>query len=127
MGEDFARAHDAGQVQRPTRDRRARGPTQSSSYALRLPAPTGLIATAVSKTQINLTWVDQSNNESGFRIERSTVSGSGYTVIATVGANTTSYANTGLKTRKNYYYRVRAYNGSGDSTYSNTATAKTFK
>ena len=90
-------------------------------------APTGLIATAVSKTQINLTWVDQSNTESGFRIERSTVSGSGYTVIATVGANTTSYANTGLKTRKNYYYRVRAYNGSGDSTYSNTATAKTFK
>ncbi|OGT56092.1 MAG: hypothetical protein A3E01_17650 [Gammaproteobacteria bacterium RIFCSPHIGHO2_12_FULL_63_22] len=90
-------------------------------------APTGLTATAISKTQVNLSWIDQSNNESGFRIERSTVSGSGYKLIATVGANTTSYANTGLKSRKTYYYRLRAYNASGDSTYSNTASAKTLK
>ena len=90
-------------------------------------APTGLTATAMSRTQVNLAWVGPSNNESGFRIERSTLSGTAYTVIATVGANVTSYASTGLKPNKSYYYRVRAYNGSGDSTYSNTATAKTLK
>jgi hypothetical protein len=88
--------------------------------------PTGLTATAVSSSQINLTWVDRSTTEQGFKIERSTGAGSGtFAQIATVGANVTSYSNTGLAGSTTYSYRVRAYNAAGDSNYSNTAGAMT--
>jgi hypothetical protein len=42
-----------------------------------------------------------------------------------VGANVTSYANTGLSSNTTYRYRVRAYNASGNSSYSNIASATT--
>jgi subtilisin family serine protease len=86
--------------------------------------PSNLSAEAVSRSQINLSWVDNSDNETGFKIERST-NGTKFSLIATVGANVTSYSNTGLKRNTTYWYRVRAYNDAGDSAYSNTASAKT--
>jgi hypothetical protein len=87
-------------------------------------APTSLVATAATDTQINLTWTDNANNESGFEIERSP-DGSTWALRATVGANTTSYSDTGLTPNTIYYYRVRAYNANGYSAYSNTASATT--
>jgi len=87
-------------------------------------APTGLGATPLSKNQIRLTWADNSGNESGFRIERST-NGTTFTQIATVGAGVTGYTSTGLKGNTTYWYRVRAYNAGGTSAYSNTASATT--
>jgi hypothetical protein len=89
-------------------------------------APSGLTATAVSKTQIDLTWSDNSFNEDGFKIERST-NGTSWTQIATVGPNVGNYSSTGLSANKTYYYRVRAYNVLGNSGYSNTASAKTLR
>ena len=89
-------------------------------------APSGLTAAPASQTQINLSWTDNSNNESGFKIERSPNGTSGWTQIATVGINATTYSNTGLTCNTTYYYRVRAYNAGGDSGYSNTANATTF-
>jgi len=89
------------------------------------PAPSGLTATAVSASQINLTWTDNSDNEDGFRIERKKGSGGIWSQITTVGAGVTAYSNTGLSRRTTYYYRVRAYNSGGNSNYSNQATAKT--
>lgn len=88
-------------------------------------APTNLAATATSSSQINLSWTDNSNNEQGFKIEYSLSSSSGFTEIATVGANITTYSNTGLNANTTYYYRVRAYNSAGNSAYSNTASATT--
>jgi len=89
-------------------------------------APTGLAATAASSSQINLTWTDNADNETGFKIERCTGAGcSDFAQIATVGANVSSYPNTGLAASTSYSYRVRAYNASGDSDYSNTASAVT--
>ena len=89
-------------------------------------APTNLTATAISSSQINLTWVDSDTSEQGFKIERCTGAGcSDFTQIATVGANITSYSNTGLTASTSYSYRVRAYNAVGDSDYSNTASAVT--
>jgi predicted secreted protein len=89
-------------------------------------APSGLAATAVSASQINLSWTDNADNENGFEIERCTGAGcSDFAQIAAVGAGVTSYANTGLAASTSYSYRVRAHNDSGDSGYSNGATAVT--
>ena len=88
-------------------------------------APTNLTATAVSQTQIDLNWQDNSNNEDGFKIERRLPPSTTWTEIATLGANTTSYNNTGLTLNTNYCYQVRAYNAVGNSSYSNEACATT--
>jgi titin len=84
--------------------------------------PTSLTATAVSASQINLAWTDTSNNETGFKIERST-DGVTFTQIGTAGTNAASYSSTGLSSGMRYYYRVRAYNAAGNSSYSNAASA----
>jgi len=88
-------------------------------------APSSLTASGVSTTQINVSWVDNSNNETGFKLERKTGSGGTYAQIATTAAGTTSYSNTGLTAGTTYYYRVRATNAVGDSVYSNEANATT--
>jgi C1A family cysteine protease/predicted secreted protein len=88
-------------------------------------APSGLTATAASRTQINLAWTDNSNNETGFKVERS-ADGSSWTVVtSTLAANTTSYSDTGLYCGTRYYYRVKATNTAGDSSTSNTANTLT--
>ncbi len=89
-------------------------------------APTGLSATAISSSQINLSWTDNSNNETGFKIERKIGANGTYTQIATIGANINTYSDTGLTWGTTYYYRTRAYNSFGDSTYSNEVSATTF-
>ncbi|MDD5194775.1 MAG: fibronectin type III domain-containing protein [Candidatus Omnitrophica bacterium] len=99
--------------------------TASASTAQVFPqAPSNLQATAVSSSQINLNWQDNSNNEAGFKIERSLSSSSGFSQIASV-SNISSYSNTGLNASTTYYYKVLAYNGGGNSAYSNLANATT--
>jgi predicted phage tail protein len=89
-------------------------------------APTGLTASAQSRTEIRLTWTDNASNEDGFKIERCKgATCSNFAQIATVGPNVTAYQNTGLAKRTTYRYRVRAYNASGNSDYSNIAWATT--
>ena len=89
-------------------------------------APGNLKATAVSANQIDLQWTDNSTNEQGFEIERCTGSGcSNFALVKTVSANTTEWSNTGLLANTSYTYRVRAFNASGDSLYSNKATSAT--
>ncbi|MBI5034618.1 MAG: S8 family serine peptidase [Chloroflexi bacterium] len=89
-------------------------------------APTNLVATTISKNQINLTWTDNATNETGFYIERCKGSTcTNFARIATVGANITTYSNTGLSANTTYRYRVHAYNASGTSAYSNIAAATT--
>ena len=88
-------------------------------------APSSLTATAASSSQINLAWADNSTIETGFKIERATSSAGTYTQIATVGASVKTYSNTGLSPATTYYFRVRAYNASGNSGYSNIANATT--
>lgn len=77
-------------------------------------APTALILASPSSQQMNLSWTQNSANESGFRIERS-LNGSTFALVATVPANVTAFNDTGLIPGTLYYYRVRSTNPAGDS------------
>lgn len=90
-------------------------------------APSGLTATAASKT-VTLKWADNSGNETGFYIERGVKSKTSitYTRVGTVAANVKTFSET--RTSGTYYYRVQAYKtgtgGTVTSTYSNAVTIK---
>jgi hypothetical protein len=89
-------------------------------------APSNLTATAISSNEIDLGWTDNSTNEQGFVIERQNVTASStFDTIATTTADVVSYNDTGVVGATTYSYRVRAYNASGYSSYSNTATSTT--
>ena len=87
-------------------------------------APGNLTATTLSDTEISLVWFDNSNNETGFRLERS-ADGSNWTEFAVTAGNIASLIDTGLTASTNYQYRARAYNSNGNSSYSNIGTATT--
>ena len=88
-------------------------------------APSDLSANATSSSQIDLTWSDNSDHEIGFKIERKIGEGGSWSQIYVVGADTTSYSDASLSSGTTYYYRVRSYNASGNSEYSNEANATT--
>jgi hypothetical protein len=88
-------------------------------------APSTLTASAASSSQINLSWKDNSLNETGFIIERATASAGPFVAVASVGSNVKTYSNTGLSAGTTYYYRVKGTNGVGSSPYSNVASATT--
>jgi hypothetical protein len=89
-------------------------------------APSNLLATAASTSQINLAWFDNSSDETAFLVERATdfafTQGRNLKVVP---ANSTTLQVTGLATQTTYYFRVRAGNGAGDSAHSNIANATT--
>lgn len=88
-------------------------------------APSGLAATAISTTRIDLRWVDNSSEETGFAIERSVDGGSTFAQVAVVGGNVTSYSNTGLSPGTTYVYRIRATSAAGMSSPSPASSART--
>jgi hypothetical protein len=92
-------------------------------------APSGLLATAASSTQINLSWTASADNVgvTGYQVERCEGAGcSTFTQIATT--TTTTYNNTGLLASTSYSYRVRATDAANNlSLYSGTASATTLQ
>ncbi len=91
-------------------------------------APAGLTATAVSSSQINLTWAAPAGPVTGYNIFRGTTSGGeGATPINSSPVTTTSYADTGLAAGTAYYYTVDAVNAVGSSPASTEATASSWQ
>jgi hypothetical protein len=82
--------------------------------------PASLAATAIAFNQIDLNWQDNSLNESGFEVQRSTTGSSGvFTVVGTTGPGATSYSDFGLAGSTQYCYRVRTFRTTGHkNTYS---------
>lgn len=89
-------------------------------------APAALTAVAGGANSIDLGWTDNSTDETGFKIERKTgSSGSWAEITGSLAADLTSYSSSGLTAGTTYYYRVRAFNATGNSSYSNEANATT--
>jgi len=88
-------------------------------FTVKPAAPSNLSAQAVSCSEINLQWNDNSGNEEGYKIYRN---GS---YVGQVGANTTSYQDAGLNENTSYSYYVRAFRGSVQSSASNTVNITT--
>src|SRR5438128_6223397 len=92
--------------------------------------PTGLAATAVSSSQINLSWAPPADNGgspiTGYKIERSTDGGITWTaLVANTGSAMTTYSDTALTPTTTFTYRVSAINAVGTSPPSSTASART--
>ncbi|MEO6435581.1 MAG: fibronectin type III domain-containing protein, partial [Tepidisphaeraceae bacterium] len=87
-------------------------------------APTGLVASAASSSQINLSWSNVTG-ETGYVVERSPNGSTGWAQIATTSVNVVTFSDTSLSGSTTYYYRVRAANAGGNSAPSNTASATT--
>jgi outer membrane protein assembly factor BamB len=88
-------------------------------------APTDLAGRRVSPTRIALTWRDNSSNEAGFSIERCKGAGcTSFVEIARAKANSDSATDRTVPSGGTYSYRVRAYNATGVSPYSNTVTVR---
>ena len=86
--------------------------------------PANLQATPASGTRVNLSWTDQSNNELGFALERST-DGVTFYLADTVGAGDVNYFDLTVQPGNTYFYRVRAFNPGGSSGYANTVSVTT--
>lgn len=87
-------------------------------------APTNLAAQALGPTSVALTWTDNSPNETGFVVERST-DGGAFAPIATTPADAEQHADTTVSPGATYAYRVRATNGAGASVASNEQSVTT--
>ena len=86
-------------------------------------SPSGLYAYGGSSA-VGLGWNDNSNNETGFKIERKIGSGGTWVLYATLGANVGGFTDYSVSLGNTYYYRVYAYNATGPSPYySNEASA----
>jgi hypothetical protein len=82
-------------------------------------APSNL-AVSVQGSKASLTWTDNANNESGFRIQRAT--NSTFTaglVTSTVGANITTFQTGNVARNTAFYFRVQAFNSADPSAWVN--------
>ncbi|MBL3658195.1 fibronectin type III domain-containing protein [Fulvivirga sediminis] len=101
-----------------------------TSNGLGSPArPSNFFANTISSSSIKINWDDNSSNETGFELYRSTTSGSSYTLIGILSANNqanpVSYTDTNLKPNTTYYYQMRAVNNEGASGYTAETSAIT--
>ncbi len=88
-------------------------------------APSVLDAKAISQTSIQLTWIDNADNEAGFRIFRRKGLSSEFEQIAQTNTNITKYEDTNLEPNTYYYYQIKAFNSGGESAFSQADGAQT--
>ena len=87
-------------------------------------SPTNLMAEVISKSQIDLSWADNSDNETAFVIERA-VGNADFEILTTLNANVSSYSDVSLSSATDYSYRVYAVYYSKQSKYTNVVYTKT--
>ncbi|MEO7988398.1 MAG: fibronectin type III domain-containing protein [Chryseolinea sp.] len=87
--------------------------------------PSNVALQAPLNNKVNITWQDNSLNETNFKIYRALTAAGPYTEVATVGENTTGYSDVTTIGRKTYYYKVSAFNTYGESALSESALITT--
>ena len=87
--------------------------------------PAQLEAVPKGTNRIDLSWVDNADNEFGFKIERAETEGGDWQEIASLGADVTAYVDSGLSAGTRYYYRVAAFNALGLSSWNRSTWAVT--
>jgi len=81
-----------------------------ASAAAQMKAPSNTSAVGVSESRADVSWQDNSTNEAGFEVHRSTAGPTGsFSVWATTAANTTNYADEGIAASTQYCYKLRAF------------------
>jgi hypothetical protein len=101
-------ACDRMQPVEPTLEARAAAPGSAVNE------PSNPTVIAVSVSRIDVSWQDNSSNESGFEVHRSTAGASGaFTLRASLAANTSAYSDTGLTASTQYCYKLRAFQTKG--------------
>jgi hypothetical protein len=78
-----------------------------------IPAPTGLAATVVSSTQVDLTWTDNAATETGYSLRRSDPGGTSFTEIQSLGPGSENATDATTAEATAYAYRVAACNDHG--------------
>ena len=93
-------------------------------------APTGFTSVYLSDTSLSLAWTDNATNELNYELDRSLTGTGSWTALADPAANATTATSTGLTVDTQYFYRLRAVNAAGNSSYATangTTTASTFQ
>jgi fibronectin type 3 domain-containing protein len=85
--------------------------------------PSNLVAEAVVSGRLELTWQDNSDDESSFQIESRTAPSTDWNFLVATAPNVRTFAHLELKAGRTITYRVTACNGAGCSTPSNEAIA----
>lgn len=83
-------------------------------------APSDVRARPTNSTTIQVTWIDNSTNEEGFRIERSGSGAGPWQTAGTTSANATSFDDGGRASEQQVCYRVVALRAKGESSTSDT-------
>jgi dipeptidyl aminopeptidase/acylaminoacyl peptidase len=91
-------------------------------------APSGIRIESISMNRIDIQWVDNSDNEDGFAVERCAQRGcNNFVEIGRVFPNNRHFVDGNLFANTQYYYRVRAFNSGGMSAYTDVISAKTLR
>jgi hypothetical protein len=101
---------------------------KASEITIEVPpaVPSGLTVGDATSSSLTLNWIDNSYNETGFKIyQQVNVRPSSWTLIDTIPANTTRYASIGLGSLIGYWYKISAYNNTGESAFSNSVLGRT--
>lgn len=102
----------------------ASSPVTVHAQAQPVPAPSGLVVTEATNAQIDLSWIDNSDGQATYVLQRrASRGGAGFKTIATLAAGTTTYTDTGVNATWEYTYRLVAVEN-GISSSSVTAQAQ---
>ena len=87
-----------------------------------LDAPSNLWA-APTKSNVTLNWSDNAANETSYVVERSQSANGAFAQLVSVPVNSSSFVDGAVSRKTTYYYRVKASNANGTSSYSNVVSA----
>ena len=98
-----------------------------TTRSITLQPPSSLTGSGLSSSQVNLSWQDNSSNETGFKVHRRLGNSADWSEAGSAAAGATTFSDSGLSPETTYRYRVRAFNDTESSSFSNEAKAATLK